>query len=65
MKLKVIEYKMICSSNTPKFNDAVNTKLKEGWELYGHPFADVQYNYQCLVKYDYNQPQETVQGEVE
>lgn len=64
MKFKVIEYRLVCNHNTQKFNEFINAKLKEGWELYGHPFADVEYNYQCIVKYDYTKPQTVVEGEV-
>lgn len=31
------EYKMIAEAGEVLFNDAVNEKLYEGWELYGSP----------------------------
>lgn len=36
---KVLEYKMVSANGDIEAAEKVNALLKEGWELYGNPFA--------------------------
>lgn len=50
------EYKTVYSADASKFDKEINELLKEGWELYGSPYALMNTNealvkHQALVKY--------------
>ena len=50
------EYKTVCRTDAGTFDKEINELLKEGWELYGSPYASMNTNealvkHQALVKY--------------
>lgn len=65
MKRKIIEYEIISSQELGDFENSINDKLKEGYELYSHPnhIQEEEWisksdkrmyttHYQAMVKYE-------------
>jgi hypothetical protein len=42
-------YRLICERDVTFLEEQVENYLKDGWELYGHPFADETYLYQAVI----------------
>lgn len=55
-----MQYKIIKANNTTTVSDTVNTQIKMGWELYGHPFViprkgdNMPHIAQAMIKKDEN-----------
>jgi hypothetical protein len=49
---KIIEYNLATAASAPDLQKAVNSNLKDGWELFGSPFSHQGYVCQAMIKND-------------
>ena len=60
---KIVEYEIITEVNIKNFTESVNAMIKEGWDVYGYPYAlklDTMpdSHAQAMVKYEEEKEQE-------
>lgn len=47
---KIISYRTVLGNQPAELDKSVDKFLKDGWELYGHPFTDGEFHYQAMTK---------------
>ena len=52
MKVKIVEYKIVCEYSVPSLEYLVRCEIENGWQPYGDLVARKHNFYQPMVKYE-------------